>query len=493
MKGSAAIAIIAIIIVTIEIGAILYWGITTGSFKEPPKQPTELIYISEGVCYVDNGFTITLKAAETAKKKIQTSEISFKVDDIQIEPTWEAPGELTKEGSRTNLLTFNFSGTGDHLIQAIGPENSDALLISCRPPETGNLQSEQNPEFTEETPEGEFIQENTTEIFLSEVQCSGGEFTGILENHGINPITTSEISASIDGQSTQTSWDSSSIEPDNYSTFTIAYPSGISGNTYSLELSTPSNTLQEDVVCTESGGTRPHLAFMFSSASDQTNNLNVLTGNLMPGDRLIVAGNSAEASWVLSKEDEASSLADSEVLVSSAIIFTDVGSIETNVASIPSGIDWIIYNYNQETTPEFTTNQQTSITYFDRAYTAASDSGLGLILVMNYSQLRSYDWDWGEVATHTNAINLKFDNFVQDQNVLQAEAANIYQYIADVSPSTLTMIQFSIEPGVASVDDSLNAIETLREENIGAFMINYQSNQGTDLTNFFNQFGTRFS
>ena len=236
------------------------------------------------------------------------------------------------------------------------------------------------------------------------------------------------------------------------------------------------------------------LAFFLKIGSSQYEaNLEILTKNLKPGDYLLVYGPYTRASEILQGALEARSLVNPGVNVISVIDYTNITNLTVTVPTLPKGIDYIMYDYEKGTgfSPEFTVDEKASIDYFDKAKSAISQynknmsSDAKLFVTPPYGQLRKANWNWGVASDHMDVIDMQLEAYLKDPN-LKKYTMDIIEQIKRDSPDKLVFVQLSINPKRGTLQDNLNAIDSLKDVvGVNVFLIYYLNYQSTDLKQFF--------
>jgi hypothetical protein len=237
-----------------------------------------------------------------------------------------------------------------------------------------------------------------------------------------------------------------------------------------------------------------HLAFLLNTRSTYYNdNLQLLSKNLHDGDYLfvIVDSKTGLASQLV---QQAKSMCSPGVHVNSVVLYSKLQKILNQSATLPRGIDWVIYDYENGTdfSPEFTVNETTSLAYFDVAqaaikkYNIATESAVKLMVTPPYGELQKGNWDWGIAAQHMDGIDVQTQRLVKDMPTFKDNISKIAEQIHDKSPETFSMIQFSLRHSVGTVEDTLNGINNVKDLRIDAFLIFYdQYSQNSQLEQFF--------
>ncbi len=157
----------------------------------------------------------------------------------------------------------------------------------------------------------------------------------------------------------------------------------------------------------------------------------------------------------------------------------NVQKILPTIATFPSNVNYVTYDYEKSSGPDFSKDQTTAIGYFDQLYQEAHKDGKKLVIVPVW--LNGQDWDWGEVAKHTDILLVQVQNFQTGANFppqltsqgLGIDLGGVTKKIIDEvhakSPSTKIYLQFGFKYG-SSADDVIRDIKTVK--NIGADGIN---------------------
>ena len=156
------------------------------------------------------------------------------------------------------------------------------------------------------------------------------------------------------------------------------------------------------------------------------------------------------------------------------------------IKKIPSDIDYITYDYEPDFTPEFTSEQDKSIELFKQLYGEVKKYDKGLIIVPVY--VYGKDWDWGEVAKHTDIIIVQVQNFqrgfigpeeFKPTNIgmdLKAVARELIAEIRAKAPDTKIYLQMGFTYG-PSADDLFADIQDIKDLDIDGIALWY--NPGT--------------
>jgi hypothetical protein len=236
-----------------------------------------------------------------------------------------------------------------------------------------------------------------------------------------------------------------------------------------------------------------HLAFLLNTRSPYYNdNLQLLAKNLRDGDYLFVI----DSKLILPSQlvQQAKLMCSPGVHVNSAVLYSKLQKIIDESATLPGGIDWVIYDYENGTdfSPEFTTNETASLVYFDEAqaaiekYNTLTGSAAKFMVTPPYVELQKGNWDWGAAAKHMGGIDVQTQRLVKDMPTFKDNISKIAEQIHGKSPETFSMIQFSLRPSVGTIQDTVDGISNVKDIRIDAFLIFYdQYSQNSQLEQFF--------
>ena len=239
-----------------------------------------------------------------------------------------------------------------------------------------------------------------------------------------------------------------------------------------------------------------HLVFFLQSTSSPSfysDNLQLFAKYLKPDDILFITGSPrAHASKVLQQTQVAKSLVSAGVKVYSLQFYFKITDLVGNATKLPKGLDYIGYDYEKGNlySPEFTTNETTSISYFDQAqaaikqYNTATGSNAKFIVTPPYGELKNANWDWGRAAKHMDTINMQMQGLLHDPNYHDLVTTVVSQ-IRQGSPDTLLFVQVSISPARGTVQDNVNAISILKTLPIDGILVFYNNVQTSDLQQLF--------
>jgi hypothetical protein len=275
---------------------------------------------------------------------------------------------------------------------------------------------------------------------------------------------------------------------------------GLEVMTNSMSVSKPVTTSSYNTNSTQTTKFMTPLAFFLRNSGQQyTDNLLVFAKNLKSGDYLFIYGKPSEDLTVLHKVEQAKPMFNSGVNVNSAIFYYKIGDLVDNVPKLPSGVDFIIYDYERGTnySPEFTTNESTSLGYFDQAkaaitqYNRNSGSNARFMVTPPYGELQAAHWNWGLAVKHMDAVDIQVQAFLQHPDTMKNYVSDVVGQITQESPSTKIFIQLSLVQQRGTIQDNLNAINMLYRLPIDGFLIFYHPSQTSDLEQFFNQIPNR--
>lgn len=244
--------------------------------------------------------------------------------------------------------------------------------------------------------------------------------------------------------------------------------------------------------------TKPYdfsLAFLLNTRSAYyEKNLDILAKNLHSGDYLFIITHS-KLNMTSQLVMQAKSKCVSGVHVSSVLLYSKLSSLISETSRLPSGIDWIIYDYENgdDFSPEFSTNETVSMVYFDKAwesvkqYNERTNSHAKFMVTPPYGELKPGNWDWGKAATHMDGIDIQTQRLVKDMNTFQSHIIPIAAQLQKQSPETFSMIQFSLRPSVTTTQSVITGIGSVQNFGFDAFLIFYdQYSQNLQLEDFFN-------
>ena len=241
-----------------------------------------------------------------------------------------------------------------------------------------------------------------------------------------------------------------------------------------------------------------HLIFLLQSTASPSSysaNLNLFAKYLKPGDFLFISGNypNSTASTVLAQTQAARALVSPGVNVCSMELYFNIADLSGRATKLPKGFDYIGYDYEQGAnySPEFTTDETASIGYFDTAqttvknYNSITQSNARLIVTPPYGELNSANWDWGLAAKQMNTISMQTEAFLNDSSYYSQIATSLTYEIRQGSPSTQLFFQTSIDPSRGTVQENVNAINTLKTLPINGTVVYYDDWQTSDLQRLF--------
>lgn len=235
-----------------------------------------------------------------------------------------------------------------------------------------------------------------------------------------------------------------------------------------------------------------HLAFFVDYEKPQyRTNLEILIKNLHSGDYLLIEGDPSNMSGVLEQKKDVQSRVDSGVHVISVANYRKISDIST-VPELPGGVDYIMYDYEAGKlySPEFTKDENISISYFDKAresihqYNIKTGSNAKLFVTPPYGQLRKSNWDWGAASLHMDVIDMQLQSFLKDPD-FEKYATDVISQIKEKSPDKMVFIQVSINPLRGTLQDNINSITTLQAKNMNNVLVFYLPPQGEQLSEFF--------
>lgn len=234
-----------------------------------------------------------------------------------------------------------------------------------------------------------------------------------------------------------------------------------------------------------------NLVFLVNLKTPQYNaTMNSIARYLKGGDYLLVEGleNSSQLEQNLK---EIRIFVNPEVNLGAIRIYNEIEKLTETVPNLPKGFDYIGYDYEEGNgfSPEFTVNETTSISYFDKArsaveqYNAKTGSSAKLLILPPYGELMKANWNWGLAAKHVDVIDMQFQTFVHDPK-LQDYVLNSVAQVKKEAPSAKVFIQLSLVETRGTAQDNLNAINTLHKLPIDAFLMFYHPYNTFELDQF---------
>jgi hypothetical protein len=166
---------------------------------------------------------------------------------------------------------------------------------------------------------------------------------------------------------------------------------------------------------------------------------------------------------------------------------TSVKNILPAISHLPSNVVYVSYDYENGTTPEWSTNQTVSIVYFDQLYNAAHSAGKKLVIVPVWVENRNFDW--GIVAKHTDMLVVQVQNFQTGANVppslkpsklgmnLTQVTNQIVSEVRTTSPSTKVYLEFGFS-ATNNPNNILTDINTVKGLGVDGVTIWYQTLSG---------------
>lgn len=236
---------------------------------------------------------------------------------------------------------------------------------------------------------------------------------------------------------------------------------------------------------------KARLAFLLGNNQNTERLLSLFAANLVEGDFLFVGAGAQQPGWAMETAAQAKERVKAGVNVFSWVGDVSLTRLEANVPQVPKAIDWIVYEYEGGPgfSPEFTKDPTASLAFIERGRKVAHDNGFLYMVTPPYGQLQNANWDWGEVARQIDGIALQFQALLRNLDLLEREAKQVVQQIAEKSPNTLTFVQLSVAPTRGTPQENVTAIQRLEDEKqIKGFLIFYSPSQIEPLTEFFAQF-----
>lgn len=215
-----------------------------------------------------------------------------------------------------------------------------------------------------------------------------------------------------------------------------------------------------------------NLLFLYPSFSDE--DLSVIKKYIREGDWIVFSGLNNDSIR------RASSFKSERPDITVCVGFNSIYQIENLTAQLPANIDYVAYDYEKALSPEFTRDMLQSIEFFDRARNIANEYGKKLIITPGYFE----EWDYGEVAKHTDAINIQTQMVIlREPAMFEPVVKNLVNQIKTESPDTILFIQVSLLR--FSVEDNYYYIKKVENSGIDGVVVWYSSEQIDQLKDFF--------
>jgi hypothetical protein len=209
----------------------------------------------------------------------------------------------------------------------------------------------------------------------------------------------------------------------------------------------------------------------------------MLAPHLVAGDRVLVHAGPSEAALVGSEVQTARAAVPSGVVVEGMLEIASVLDLSLP-PGLPPEVAWLAYDYEAcdpkpmpcGFSPEFTIDQGRSTAYFDRAREQAHGANLRLLILPSYGELKdaAKPWDWGEVAQHTDAIDLQLQSLERSSDSVGAEVELVTEEMK--GQSTPLLVQLSLNPRrgtPADVLGSLSRVEGIGSSGVEGVLIHY--------------------
>lgn len=254
--------------------------------------------------------------------------------------------------------------------------------------------------------------------------------------------------------------------------------------------SNSSSELNSSTIAAHPVSTSVPLAFFLNISSGYfQDNLKVFAKNLKSGDYVIIRGDISDPRAVVEKVKQVKSMFAPGVNVNSCLFYYEIGNIVDTVPKLPTGIDYIVYDYEkgQNYSPEFTENESKSLEYFDQAqdavlkYNKNTRSNAKLMITPPFGELRHANWNWGLVADHMDVMDMQLQAFVNDHTLMKGYVSSTFNEMSN-SKKHVIFVQVSMSRN--TIQENIDAINAVKDRRIGAFLIWYQATQTKDLEKF---------
>ena len=184
----------------------------------------------------------------------------------------------------------------------------------------------------------------------------------------------------------------------------------------------------------------PNMLFYLNIGSPQyAQDLQLFESNLKSGDYLFIHGSSSQLPAILKQIQTSSPKFQQGVNLEPTIGYDTISNLTKDVPSLPKGYSVIFYDYEPGFSPEFTSNEATSIIYFDEAeaavhqYNINTGSNAQLLVTPPYGSLTN--WDWGLAAKHMNLIDIQMGSYTRSTS-LASHASTAISAVKQEAPDT---------------------------------------------------------
>jgi hypothetical protein len=263
----------------------------------------------------------------------------------------------------------------------------------------------------------------------------------------------------------------------------VRITTSISTSTYSISKSVAVNDLNNF-----------NLRFWLHTAQPYySTSLNIFANNLKAGDYMMIGGNNTNPLIALQDTQLAKPLFKPGVNVLSDRIYYTITGITSSVPSLPTGYDYIVYDYEKGgDTPEFTTNETQSIIYFDEAnsavqqYNKNTGSHAKLMVAISYPPIRwaQPPWNWGLAAKHMSQIMVMMSGYYSSPCLANC-ASSVISQIRHESPTTVNEVQLSMARDRGTPQQIASAIYVLQGVGVKNTLVFYDDWQDLYLQQLF--------
>lgn len=162
---------------------------------------------------------------------------------------------------------------------------------------------------------------------------------------------------------------------------------------------------------------------------------------------------------------------------------TSTQNLLPGISRIPPNVKYVTYDYEPDFTPEWTDDQKKSIELFTQLHEETKKYNKKLVIVPVYHF--GQDWDWGEVAKHTDVLVVQVQNyqkggkfpaqFIPNESLTEITKKLVKQVDAK-SPTTKLYLQIGFAFG-SKPNDVISDINEITNLGIDGFTLWY--NPGT--------------
>ncbi len=235
---------------------------------------------------------------------------------------------------------------------------------------------------------------------------------------------------------------------------------------------------------------------MFYTSGSNHANLELFEKYLRAGDYLFITtplDQDSNFTQILEDAAEAKNKVVSGVKVFTFAWYSKIDEIKLHSAFLPSGVDGIIYDYENGTeySPEYTTDYNKVSSLFATASEIAHKNGLKLMLAPVFGDTINkveieHSWNWTEISDHADFLVIQFQHYFKDDNAnsLKTRMGKIVDDINSNS-GTPTFVELSLTAIGGTADEDLQAMQDLEHVGVNKFLIFFEPWKTGDLEHIF--------